>query len=523
MSRIVSVWLKNWPIGRLLLAQGKEASGSQAETIDPHRPLVLVAPGKGGARLVAINRAAQKNGLVAGELLSNARSKALDLQSREADPVADSAALRRLALWCQRYTPLVMPWDEANSADGLFLEVEGSAHLFGGEAGLIADLDRRLRRFGLCPRLAIADTSGTAWAVARYGGADETIVPSGEEERALHHLPLAGLRLSETSQTLLRRLGFRRIGQLMSQPRAPLAARFGADFLLRLDQALGRAPEPLSPISPPPRYHARLSFAEPIMTEDHVVEAARRLLTELVRHLGQDCVGARKLRLLLFRVDGAVSSFDIGLAAPSRDAAHMVRLLALRLDQLPAGLDADFGFEAMGVHVLAAESTPDAQVLLTAGDGRTDASGLARLIDKLEQRLGTGSVHWLAPRQSHIPERAVTLRSAADGPASDWATSSPGNIRPLFLLPRPETAEVLALIPEGPPRQFRWRGVLHQVAQAEGPERIGPEWWRRDSGGPERDYYAVEDESGRRFWLYRAGHYGVGDVTPRWFVHGVFA
>ncbi len=82
---------------------------------------------------------------------------------------------------------------------------------------------------------------------------------------------------------------------------------------------------------------------------------------------------------------------------------------------------------------------------------------------------------------------------------------------------------MLALIPEGPPRQFRWRGVLHQVAQAQGPERIGPEWWRRDSGGPERDYYAVEDESGRRFWLYRAGRYGADDVTPQWFVHGVFA
>jgi protein ImuB len=523
MSRIVSVWLKSWPIARLLLAQGKEASGSQAETIDPHRPLVLVAPGKGGARIVAINAAAQKSGLVAGELLSNARSKALDLQSREADPAADAAALRRLALWCQRYTPLVMPWDEANGADGLFLEVEGSAHLFGGEAGLIADLDRRLRRFGLSPRLAIADTPGTAWAVARYGGADETIVPSGEEERALHHLPLAALRLSEASQTLLRRLGFRRIGQLMSQPRAPLAARFGADFLRRLDEALGRVPEPLVALVPLPAYQARASFVEPISSQEHVVEAATYLLGEVTRDLAHDAVGARKLRLLLFRVDGAISSLDIGLAAPSRDAAHMVRLLALRLDQLPAGLDADFGFEAMGVHVLAAESMPDAQVLLTAGDERADASGLARLVDTLEQRLGAGSVRWLAPRQSHIPERAVTLRPAADGPASDWATSSPGNIRPLLLLPRPETAEVLALIPEGPPRQFRWRGVLHQIALAEGPERIGPEWWRRDSRGPERDYYAVEDESGRRFWLYRAGHYGVGNVTPRWFVHGVFA
>jgi protein ImuB len=535
MSRIVSIWLKAWPITRLLRDEEKSAAGPAgslpAEALDARRPLALVAPGQGGVRLAVLNAAAMRSGLVKGELLSNARSKALDLQIREADPAADAAALERLGLWCQRYTPLVMAWGESSGSDGLFLEVEGSAHLFGGEAGLLADLAHRLRRFGLSPRLAIADTAGAAWAVARYGGADEAIISSGGEERALHHLPLAALRLSEETLALLRRLGFRRIGQVMSQPRAPLAARFGADFLRRLDEALGCISEPLTALVPPPAYQARASFVEPISSQEHVLAAAGHLLGEVVRDLAHDALGARSVRLLLFRVmsktclphDGAVSSLDIGLAAPSRDAAHMARLLALRLDRLPAGLEADFGFEAMGVHVLAAESMPDAQAVLTAGDERADAGSLARLVDTLEQRLGAGSVRWLAPRQSHIPERAVTLRPAADGPAPDWAASSSGNVRPLLLLPRPEAADVIALIPEGPPRQFRWRGVLHQVADAQGPERIGPEWWRRDSGGPERDYYAVEDEAGRRFWLYRAGRYGAGGVTPEWFVHGVFA
>jgi protein ImuB len=527
MSRIVSIWLKGWPITRLLRDEARRAAGalgsSPAEALDVRRPIGLVAPGQGGARLAALNKAAMRSGLVEGELLSNARSKVLDLQIRDADPAADAAALERLGLWCLRYTPLVMAWDEASGSDGLFLEVEGSAHLFGGEAGLMADLVRRLGRFGLSARLAIADTAGTAWAVAHHDRDDAVIVPSGEEERALHHLPLAALRLPDTTRSLLRRLGFRRIGQLMGQPRAPLAARFGADFLRRLDEALGRVPEPLAALVAPPVYEARASFVEPISSQEHVLEAARHLLGEVARDLAHDAKGARRVRLLLFRVDGNVLSLDIGLAAASRDAAHMARLLALRLDRLPAGLDADFGFEAMAVHVLAAEDMPDAQAVLTADDERGDAGSLARLVDTLEQRLGAGSVRWLAPRQSHIPERAVTGRAAADGPAPDWPASSPGNIRPLLLLARPETAEVLALIPEGPPRQFRWRGVLHQVAQAQGPERIGPEWWRRDSGGPERDYYAVEDESGRRFWLYRAGRYGADDITPQWFVHGVFA
>lgn len=499
------------------------SAGARVEGLDGRRPIALVAPGQGGARLTALNAAASKSGLVGGELLSNARSKVLDLQIREADPAADAAALAKLGLWCLRYTPLVMVWGKADGSDGLFLEIEGSAHLFGGEAGLLADLARRLHRFGLDPRLAIADTPGAAWAVAHHGDGSAAIVPSGEEERALNHLPLAALRLPEATRLLLRRLGFRRIGQLMRQPRAPLAARFGADFLRRLDEALGRVSEPLAALVAPPAYAARAAFVEPISSQEHVLAAAAHLLGEVVRDLAHDAMGARSVRLLLFRLDGTVSQLDVGLAAPNRDAAHMARLMALRLDRLPAGLEADFGFEAMGVDVLAAEPMPDAQGLLTAEDRRGDGENLARLVDTLEGRLGAGSVRWLAPRQSHLPERAVVRRPAANGPAGDWTASGPGSIRPLLLLPRPETADVLALIPEGPPRQFRWRGVLHQVAQAQGPERIGPEWWRRDSGGPERDYYAVEDESGRRFWLFRAGRYGAGEVTPQWFVHGVFA
>ena len=457
-----------------------------------------------------------------GELLSNARSKVLDLQSRTADPAADDAALRRLALWCLRYTPLVAPWDEENGADGLFLDITGCAHLFGDEAGLLADLGGRLRRFGLRPRLAIADTPGAAWAVARYGKADSMIVPSNGVESALQDLPVAALRLAEETRVLLRRLGFRCIADVVHQPRAPLAARFGARFLTRIDQALGRAPEPLSPLAPPPIYRAQAMFVEAITTQAHVVEAATRLLRSLVEDLSRDGVGARKLRLLLFRMDGEVLSLTIGLAAPSRDARHIASLIALHLDRLPGGLEADFGFEAAGLHVLAAERMPERQTLLAVAGEVPDPTGLARLIDRLEQRLGTGAVRRLHPRQSHIPERAALARRASDGPSADWAGDGPSNARPLLLLARPEAADVMAQVPEGPPRHFRWRGVLHQVAHAEGPERIACEWWRQVDNEVERDYYVVENAAGRRFWLYRAGLYGRSGATPQWFVHGVF-
>jgi protein ImuB len=556
MSRIVSVWLRAWPIARLLRAQAASASpvdGQTSHRFDPARPLVLISPGKGGQRIVGLNKAARAGGLNLGELLSNARSKVLDLQVCDADPAANAAALRKLALWAMQYAPVVAVWDEASSADGLFLDITGAAHLFGGEERLLADLQHRLRSFGLYPRLAIAGTAGAAWALARYGKRNGMMIPTGAEREGLEHLPLAALRLPEEVLAVLRRLGFRRSGELIDQPRAPFGARFDARLLSRLDQALGRAPEPLVPVVPPAIYRAEARFLEPILHQEQVLEAARHLLQRLVQDLAHDAVGVRLLRLLLFKPNGAAVALNLGLAAPSRDARHIAQLIGLRLYRLHSEFETDFGFEAAALHVLSAEDMPDQQSRLAIGGYQSEPEELARLIDRLQHRLGAGAVRQLIAQQSHIPERAVRHRKGfatkqtfpSSRPARHrlkdgqrpgkfspqcleatcslpWALNGPGGARPLLLLPSPEAADVVALVPEGPPRQFRWRGIRHQVANSDGPERIAPEWWRR-TGEVTRDYYVVEDTSGRRFWLFRAGLYDRETDTPQWFVHGVFA
>jgi protein ImuB len=526
MSRIVSIWLRAWPITRFLRAQ---TSGAPADPVDPMRPFVLVAPGKGGARIVTLNRAARDGGLLVGELLSNARSKVNGLQSRDADPAADATALRSLALWCLRYAPLVSAWDEASGADGLFIESAGAAHLFGGEAAMLADIGDRLRAFGLFPRLAIAATAGAAWALARHGERDGMIVPSGGEKSALRALPLAALRISDAARVLMRRLGYRRLGELMDQPRAPFAARFETDVLLQLDRALGRTPEPLICVVPPPAYRVQAQFVEPIFSQEHVLEAVTRLLGSLMEDLARDAMGARLVRVMLFRVmsktvlwqEAEALSLDIALAASTRDPTHIARLVALRLDRMGSALDAQFGFEAVAVHVFVAEPLSEQQSPLGTGQTRASCDGLAQLVDRLQQRLGASAVRYLDPHQSHIPEHAVRVRPPTSA-MSDWSSFTVHNVRPLLLLPRPEAADVLAQVPEGPPRQFRWRGVVHQITGAQGPERIGPQWWRR-TAERERDYYLVEDTAGRRFWLYRDGLYGCGQTSPQWFVHGMFA
>lgn len=517
MRRIVSVFLPRWPILRFLTAQ---ASSSE---IAPERPFVLTVDASGGPRIAATNPSAEKIGLFAGQGLSDARAKAGGLlQARPLEADKDARALRRLGLWATRYAPSVAPWGPENGGDGFFLDITGASHLFGGEAALLKDIVKRLRKFGLTARCAIAGTPGAAWALSHHASTPSFILPEGQEKDALKPLPIKALRLGSETHEALHRLGFKRIGMLTDAPRAPFAARFEKDLLTRLDQALGLRPEALHYITPPPVYDARRSFLDPIFTQEVVVAAARKLMESLIPPLERDGVGIRSLRLGLYRVDGDMRQLDLGLAAPTRDPAHVMRLITLKLDSLTHGLEAGFGFDCVGLSVTSAEILHNEQAdLASPCDNQEDAKNQSRLLDALRQRLGADSVRQIKPVESHIPERAEVF-SKADSAKTGWPHDM-GHARPPLLLPQAEPAEVTALIPDGPPRRFRWRGKLHDVAAALGPERIAPEWWRSSALALTRDYYCVENTAGQRFWLYRDGLYGRETDAPRWFVHGLFA
>jgi protein ImuB len=544
MSRIVSVWLPRWPIYRFLAVQPISPVG---KPIDPERPLVLAIAATGGLRIAATNEAAENAGITIGDPVADARAKADCLQVRAADSGADDAALRRLTLWATRYTPTASFWNEENGADGFFLDIEGAAHLFGGEESLLADLAGRLNRFGLPARLAIAATPGMAWALSHFDAASQSILPSGNETAAIAAMPIEALRLSGESRALLRRFGFKSVVTLMDKPRAPLAARFADELLRRLDQALGRIDEPLIPVTAPPVYHSLNYLLEPIISQQAIVTRACRLMQSLVQVLVRDQVGARALRLSLYGLDGAVETIDIGLTAPTRSVAHVARLIDLKLDALAAMQDAGFGFEAIGLAITRVVPMPARQIdsnidrhLQLRATAEND-DDIAALIDALRQRLGSNRVRQFEAVPSHIPERAEkltevngeTFQSTSPRSEDSYWPIADDKTRPLLLLPQAEPAEVTALVPEGPPRRLRWRGVTYDIAGAQGPERIAEEWWRNPppflppqagkEGSLTRDYYFVEDGEGHRFWLYREGLYGRETAAARWFVHGLFA
>jgi protein ImuB len=521
MARILCAWSPSWAIAnrrrRKTAAQPDAASGAPPEACasgEKAAPLVLVETVRQVRRLTAVSPEAARLGLFPGQKATDAKALVPELELAEAEPEADAAALDALVDWCVRFSPAVA----ADPPDGLFLDIEGADHLWGGEAEMLADFRARLAANGLAFRLAVADTPGAAWALAHFGP-DGAIAPPGGQAGLLAPLPPAALRLEPEAAAQIERLGLRRLEQVMAIPRAPFGRRFGAAALTRLDQALGRAPEALRFRRPATPWAARLGFVEPISAPEDMARVTVDAAARLCVRLEAEGRGARRFEIAFHRVDGKSPSLSVGLSRAGRDAERIARLFQPKLETVDPG----FGVEAVSIWAYEVESLADRQSRL---DARIEAAdGLAPLVDRLANRLGPERIWRAAPVQSHVPERAVSRQPPLEAEMAEAFPWDPEAPRPVRLFRRPEPLEdVTALLPDDPPIQFRWRGRLHRVRRAEGPERIGAEWWGQAiedvSVGQVRDYYRVEDAGGGRFWLFRAGLYG--DGPPKWWLHGLF-
>ena len=499
------MWLPHWPITRL----------SRSVSTSPDRPLVTTEAVRGVRNLVAVGEADEAQGLRPGQSLTDARAVCPRLIAVDADPVADEAALAQLAGWCERYTPMAAP----DAPEGLWLDITGCTAEFATEPELMQGLAGRLERNAIACRLAVAGTSGAAWALA-HAGEDRVSLAAGEEAAALAALPIASLRLEAGTVAGLRRLGLRTVKDLMRIPRAQITARFGAGPMLRLDQALGVVEEAIDWPRPPTEWQERLAFAEPIGTAEDLRRAVAQLVGRLCQRLAQQDKGGQRLVASFFRVDEEVPRIAVGTALPVRDAAYLTKLLCERLDSVDPG----FGIEVMALEaeIVAPLRAPQPQLMAT----QDPSERLAGVVDTLANRLGTERISRVAPYASHVPERAVQRVPPLPAKQPSWV-DDPSAPRPIRLLRRPEEIEVIAIVPDDPPVRFTWRGVAHRVRAAAGPERIAAEWWRdkqargRSETDLARDYYRVEDSDGARFWIFRAGLHG-GDRMPRWYLHGLF-
>lgn len=473
------------------------------------KPFVLAAPDHGRMIVMSANLLAQKQGIDTGMSVADARALIPDLEVLDDNPEIANRLLAGLAEWCIRYTPSVA----ADPPDGLLLDVTGCAHLWGGEMAYITGMVNRIKYFGYDIRAAMADTVGAAWAVARFAR-DITLIESRQQSAALLSLPPAALRLEPPAIERLEKLGLRQISQFINMQRSALRRRFGSSLLQRLDQALGHEEELIIPIHPLEPYQERLPCLEPIVTATGIEIALQRLLDALCHRLQKEQKGLRSASFKGYRVDGKIKEICIGTNRPSCNSKHLFKLFETRIETIEPAL----GIELFTLDALKVEDLPTVQEKLWENTMSLDNIDLCELLDRIGGKIGAANIQRYIPAAHYWPERSYKNASAINEilPAT-WKSGRP---RPLQLFSRPEPIDVTAPIPDYPPMLFRYKGTLHTIVKADGPERIEAEWWLQD--GQHRDYYCVEDEDGYRYWLFRAGHYDEAK-SYQWFIHGFFA
>ena len=531
--RILSIWCAELAVDRWRIAHNcQRAEGVDAE------PTALITETAHGPRIDAVNAAGRAGGAARGMMLADARTLCPALRAVPGDPAGDLDFLEKLAEWARRWGP----WSALDPPDGVLVDVTAVAHLFGGEARLLADAADRFARRGLAARFAIAPTAGAAWALSHYGPRHAILAPGDDIAARLADLPVAALRLDDDVLTVLRRLGLKTLGAMTGIEGGGQAEDNGADVearvsgrdaiqrrfrnrrsaaanpLIRMDQLIGRVPEPLLPVVPQQLPLVQRRLAEPIRHREALDHVLADLAADMVRVLEGRGEGARRLELGMWRVDAEVHVRRLELAAAVRDADHICRLFAEKLDDVDAG----FGIETMRLRASWAEPLAMEQGDIEAA-AEHHGTSLAACIDRLTTRLGSDAVMRPVLHASHLPERAQGWQRPLE-PEPVQQQELRFHARPLKLLDRAERIAVLYATPDGYPRRFQWRGTIHEIVRVEGPERIAPEWWREKSTVRLRDYYRVEDHTGRRYWIYRHGLIGDGrGGLPDWYLQGLCA
>lgn len=471
-------------------------------------PMVLTAKTRGRVIITATTLEAEKQGITAGMAAADAKAIVPGLKVVEEIPRQDMKLLNAIGEWCIRFSPAVA----TDMPDGLILDISGCAHLWGGEEKYMEDITTKLKNRGYGTRMAIADTIGMAWAAARFS--QDNIIKPGRHQAAILSFPPAALRLDPVILQRLQKLGFRKVESFIGMKRSALRRRFGQGLLQRLDEALGAENEVIVPLQPIAPYEKRLPCLDPIRTRPGIEIAVRKLLESLCKQLQQEGKGIRTAILKCYRIDGKIVQVEIGTNRASVNVQHLFKLLELKIP----GIEPALGIELFVLEAAKVDDLIAGQETIWATNGCSlDDMRVAELLDRIASKVGTQPIRRYLPQEHHWPERSIkATTSLLEKPATAWRTDSP---RPVQLLPKPEPIEVMVRIPDYPPIHFIHNKTLHVIKKADGPERIEREWWLE--AGEHRDYYTVEDEEGKRYWLFRSGHYSGG--TAKWFIHGFFA
>ena len=537
--RFLVLFLPTWPTDYLKRVDPRLAS-----------PLALYERVKGGLRISALDSEAGQAGIRLGQSVADARALVPNLVIQEMNRPQLEAGFADFADWHSYASPMVAVMEDISRFGDLVLDITGVDHLFGGERAMLRILLTRLRMLGYTVAGAIAPTIGAAWAVSHF--ARGQVVDDAALVATIDALPVAALRLNEQQIAVLTQMGLKTIGQLRERSRKPMQARFGQSLLVRLDQAYGAIEERMTPRLPLVEQHVERRFAEPIGLMDDVLACMQDLAIQLAYRLEAEGKGAQSFHLQLYRIDHKVMTLSVNSARVTRDPQHITRLFTHRAERLAGEYDAGFGIDMIRLAASSLDRLEASQLGAFSGEDGTE--DLDQLNDRIASRLGATAVLRTQLVASHLPERAARLVPSQAMP-NIAVPPQPRLSRPLRLLPSPELVLINAEVPDGLPASMIWRRQPYRLVKGAGPERLGAEWWRKQerlllAPPPEpeepkpgekpepppyipdlpvhepeqqtRDYYRVEDEDGRRFWVFRLGFYS-GGLNPSWYLQGFFA
>jgi protein ImuB len=498
MKRYVSIWFPNLLSDWLAIGKPELKDQVFVFTTSVHGKIVITAASK----------QAELQGIRVGSLLADAKIIASALQVFDDQPNLNHKLLTRIGKWAVRFAPIVA----IDPPNGIILDSSGCTHLWNGEKGYLETILKRLRETGYSCRIAISDTIGTSWAIARYGKISAIVKPN-QQYKALLPLPPRALRIEETVIKRLHKLGLDQIEKFIQMPRSVLRRRFGEDFCIKIEQALGTAEESIKPLIIISPYQERLACLEPLRTRTAIQIAIRTLLETLCTRLSSEGMGIRQATIKGYRLDGKITQIEIGTNQPTHKIAHLYQLFELKISTIQP----DLGIELFVLNAIQVEAVNLHQEKLWNGKPGLAAQNVVQLLDRLSGKIGAQAIRRYLPQEHYWPERSLRPAiSIEEQSEKKWQNTNP---RPMEMLSRPQPIQVTAPVPDYPPMNFRYKDELHLVKNADGPERIEREWWMEK--GEHRDYYVLEDQKGQRYWVFRLGHYN--QQKSGWFIHGFFA
>ena len=566
----------NWAIERLRRRRiWRARERGSASNLDV--PLILVRTTANRQVVVGMCAAARAQGVGAGMSLAQARALCPGMVYAEEDAARDAKALEALGRWMMRFTPVVQVSEggiflDVTGTERLYGSLE---ELMGRIERALAGV-RVPARLAVAPTVggAWAMTYAEGAAVAGRApqaeplknSAAEIPIVTGDIGEAIASLPPVVLRLEEETLATLHHLGLRTVGEVVALPRALLPARFGPMLLKRIDQALGRVGEPLVPLRYQAPIEAGVDFDGVVDSLDVLWLTFKDLIAEVAGHLVRRGLGARRLAVTFVRPYAPMVERTIELSRPSRNPAILFNLIRCTMETIgdaapqrgggkrPARFrlhtqagarrerrtldQSDFvsrGFTGLRLAVPVFERLSEEQIFLLEQEEQLGQADLDRLIERLRIRMGQDGLVAVEAVESHVPERAYREGSgkgsgfrvqgsgkkrgtgALISPAEPYALNPEPSSRPLHLLSMPCEVRVMVRPShdrDGAPVAFTLEGQTRSIVHAVGPERIGGAWWTGHD--KTRDYFDVEDEAGRRWWLFRVVQ------SSRWYLHGSF-